>query len=106
MTNFFPELHLSTFALAALISADFWPYLTGGAILIIGIAMARKYVVGQAHGHGLDRIVFLGPLLLAIAMAIFGADHFVAAPFVASATTLWKLCADGSMTGALRLEPL
>src|ERR1700722_15369948 len=89
MTNFFPELHLSTFALAALISADFWPYFAGGAILIIGIAMARKYVVGQAHGHGLDRIVFLGPLLLAIAMAIFGAAHFVAAPFVAKLVPAW-----------------
>jgi uncharacterized membrane protein len=87
MTNFFHELYASAFALGTLFNAEFWPYFAGGAILIIGIVMARKYNVGQAHG--LDRIVFLGPLLLAIAMAVFGADHFVAAPFVAKIVPSW-----------------
>jgi uncharacterized membrane protein len=55
--------------------------------LIIGIVMARKYDVGQTHG--LDRIVSIGPMLLAIAMAIFGADHFIAAAFVAKGVPSW-----------------
>lgn len=89
MTNIFHELHGFTFALAAFsISSDvFLPYFEGGAILIIGIVMARKYNVG--HAHGLDRFVFLGPMLLAIAMAIFSGDHFVAAPFIAKGIPSW-----------------
>lgn len=89
MTDLFHELHSSAFALAALSisSPGLWPYFAGGAVLIIGVVMARKYVVGQTHG--LDRIVFLGPLLLAIPMAVFGGDHFMAAPFVANAVPSW-----------------
>jgi uncharacterized membrane protein len=87
MTNSFHELQASASALGALTSAEFWPYFAGGAILIIGIVMARKYNMGQTHG--LDRIVLLGPMLLAIAMAVFGADHFVAAPFVAKIVPSW-----------------
>jgi uncharacterized membrane protein len=89
MTNFFHESHFSTFAFAAfsISKPEFWPYFAGGAILIIGIAMARKYNVGRPHG--LDRIVFLGPMSLAIAMAIFGGDHFMAAPFVAKIVPSW-----------------
>jgi len=87
MTNFFHELHNFAFALGALPSAELWPYLAGGAILIIGIVMARKYKV--EHAHGLDRFVLLGPLLLAIPMAIFGGDHFMAAPFVAKIVPSW-----------------
>jgi uncharacterized membrane protein len=87
MTNFFPELYVSAFALGALSSPAFWPYFAAGAILIVGIVMARKYNMGQPHG--VDRIVFLGPLLMAIAMAVFGADHFVAAPFVAKTVPSW-----------------
>lgn len=89
MTNFLHELHGATSALAAfsIFSPGLWPYFAGGAILVIGIVMARKYNGGQAHG--LDRIVFLGPLLLAIPMAIFGGDHFMAAPFVAKAVPSW-----------------
>ncbi len=49
--------------------------------------MARNYNAGQAHG--LDRIVLLGPMLMAFAVAVFGADHFVAAPFVAKGVPSW-----------------
>jgi uncharacterized membrane protein len=87
MTNFSHELHLSAFALATFTSADFWPYFAGAAILIVGIVMARRYDVGPAQG--LERLVFLGPMLLAFAMAVFGADHFVAAPFVAKIVPSW-----------------
>jgi uncharacterized membrane protein len=83
----FHELHLFALALAPITSAEFWPYFAGAAILIVGIVMARKYDVGPAQG--LDRFVFLGPMLMAIAMAIFGADHFVAAPFVAKIVPSW-----------------
>lgn len=87
MIGCFHEWNASAFALGSIASAVFWPYFAGGAILILGIAMAWKYNAGQPHG--LDRIVFLGPMLLAIAMAVFGADHFVAAPFVAKAVPSW-----------------
>src|SRR5208282_3008017 len=89
MINFFDEFHRSVFALAAfsISSPELWPYFAGGAILIIGIVMARKYELPQAHG--LDRILFLGPLLLAIPMAIFGGDHFMAAAFVAQIVPSW-----------------
>ncbi len=89
MTNFFHEFHGFTVALAALSisSPELWPYFAGGAILIIGVVMARQYLVGQSRG--LEKIIFLGPLLLAIPMAIFGGDHFMAAPFVAKAVPSW-----------------
>ena len=87
MTNFFQELLGSAFLLGAITSPEFWPYFAGGAILIIGLVISRQYNVGQPHG--IDRIIFLGPMSLAIAMAIFGADHLVAAPFVAKIVPSW-----------------
>jgi hypothetical protein len=89
MTDLFHELHGFTFALATLSisSPELWPYFAGGATLLVGIVPAWKYRVRQAHG--LDRIVFLGPLLFAIPMAIFGGDHFMAAPFVAKIVPSW-----------------
>src|SRR5215470_2404229 len=60
----------------------FWPYAAGAAILVIGLPVV---IMGAARrARGIDKLTAFGPLLFAIAMAVFGADHFVAARFVAS----------------------
>src|SRR5260370_21205808 len=41
------------------------------------------------RARGLDKLAAFGPLLFAIAMAVFGADHFVTARFVASIVPSW-----------------
>jgi uncharacterized membrane protein len=89
MVDFFHNVNRLRFALLVFsISGEtFWPYFAGGAILAIGIAMAGMGKVRQAHG--LDKLILFGPLLFGIPMAIFGADHFTAAKFVAGAVPSW-----------------
>ncbi len=65
----------------------FWPYFFGAAILIVGLVMLPRDEVRQARG--LDKLVPIGPLFFAIPMAIFGADHLVAAKFVAMLVPSW-----------------
>jgi uncharacterized membrane protein YphA (DoxX/SURF4 family) len=65
----------------------FWPYFFGAAILVIGLAMAAKNEVRQARGF--DILILFGPLLFAIPMAIFGADHLTAAKFIAMIIPSW-----------------
>jgi uncharacterized membrane protein len=60
----------------------FWPYAAGAAILAVGLPIAMMSAARRARGF--DRLTAFGPLLFAIAMAVFGADHFVTAKFVAS----------------------
>src|SRR5215471_13702038 len=65
----------------------FWPYAAGAAILMIGLPVV---ILGAArHARGLDRLIAFGPLLFGIAMAIFGADHFVGAKVVATIVPSW-----------------
>ena len=74
--------------LAFLIPAKpFWPYFAGTAVLVIGLATIVRN--GSLKTRGLDRAVALGPLFLAIAMAVFGADHFVAPKIVAAMVPSW-----------------
>jgi uncharacterized membrane protein len=65
----------------------FWPYFAGAATLIIGLACLPKKELGSARG--LDKLIWFGPFLLAIAIAIFGADHFVAPKSVATIVPKW-----------------
>ena len=60
----------------------FWPYAAGGAILVIGLPVVLMGAARRADSF--DKLTAFGPLLFAIAMAVFGADHFVAAKFVAN----------------------
>src|SRR5262249_17986333 len=60
----------------------FWPYAAGAAILVIGLPVVMMGAARRARG--VDRLVAFGPLLFGIAVAVFGGDHFVTAPFVAS----------------------
>jgi uncharacterized membrane protein len=65
----------------------FWPYVAGGAILVIGLPVV---IMGAARrARGLDKLAAFGPLLFAIAMAVFGADHMVTSRFVASIVPHW-----------------
>jgi uncharacterized membrane protein len=67
--------------------AVFWPYAAGAAILVIGLPVV---IMGAARrARGLDKLVAFGPLLFGIAMAVFGADHFVTAGFVARIIPSW-----------------
>jgi uncharacterized membrane protein len=68
-------------------AAVFWPYFAGAATLVIGLGTSIKNRIGQASGF--DRFILIGPLSFAIAMAIFGADHLVAAKFVATIVPSW-----------------
>jgi uncharacterized membrane protein len=60
----------------------FWPYVAGAAILFIGLPVVIMGATRRARGAG--KLTAFGPLLFGIAMAIFGADHFVGASFVAT----------------------
>jgi hypothetical protein len=89
MSNFLNSLHLYGFALAAfsISAAVFWPYFFGAAILIIGLARSAKNDFREARGQ--EKLIWLGPLLFAIGMAIFGGDHLVAAKFIAMGIPSW-----------------
>jgi len=71
----------------AWIKWDPWlPYFTGASILGIGLLVLMKE---RSQRHGLDKITALGPVFLAAPMAIFGADHFNSAVFIARAVPSW-----------------
>ena len=65
----------------------FWPYIAGGITLAIGLFCLPKRDIRCAGG--LDKLFWFAPLLVAIAMAIFGADHFTTVHFVAMIVPAW-----------------
>src|SRR5215469_15098855 len=65
----------------------FWPYAAGAAILVVGVPVVMTGAARRARG--LDKLAAFGPLLFGIAMAVFGADHFVGASFVARIVPSW-----------------
>jgi uncharacterized membrane protein len=62
------------------------PYLTGAVILIVGLYMVRKEFLSR---QGLDKIVALGPVFLAVPMAVFGTEHFTATKNLAGMVPHW-----------------
>jgi uncharacterized membrane protein len=62
------------------------PYLTGTVILLIGLYSARKE---SASRQGLDKIVALGPVFLAVPIAVFGTEHFTATKILAGMVPRW-----------------
>src|SRR5580704_10596702 len=83
-TEFLYRFALGSFSISG---GVFWPYFFGVAILAIGLAMAPKNEVRQARGF--DKLIPFGPLLFAIPMAIFGADHLTTAKFIAMIIPSW-----------------
>ena len=62
------------------------PYLTGTAILLIGLYTVRKEFASR---QGLDKIVALGPVFLAVPIAVFGTEHFTATKILAGMVPSW-----------------
>lgn len=63
------------------------PYFTGAAALALGVrAAARK---GLRQSRGLDKLLALTPLFMAVPLAVFGADHFIAAESIARLVPSW-----------------
>jgi uncharacterized membrane protein len=62
------------------------PYLTGAVILAIGLYTVRKELASR---RGLDKIVGLGPLFLAVPIAVFGTEHFTATKILAGMVPHW-----------------
>jgi uncharacterized membrane protein len=62
------------------------PYLSATIILVIGLSTLTK---DFGHRQGLDKLVALGPLFIAIPIAIFGTEHFTAATILAGMVPGW-----------------
>jgi uncharacterized membrane protein len=62
------------------------PYLAGAVIFLIGIVCIRGKF---SKARGIDKIILLGPMFVAIAMAIFGGDHFVFAQMIVPLVPSW-----------------
>jgi uncharacterized membrane protein len=61
-------------------------YLSATVILVIGVGTLTK---DFGHRQGLDKFVALGPLFIAIPIAIFGTEHFTAATILAGMVPGW-----------------
>jgi uncharacterized membrane protein len=62
------------------------PYLSATIILVIGLSALTK---DFGHRQGLNKFVALGPLFIAVPMAIFGTEHFTAATILAGMVPGW-----------------
>lgn len=91
-----PSLHnaghavswIAVWFLRAAIPWGVWlPYLSGAIVLALGLNTGLRQEF--AHARGLDKIVTLGPILLAAPVAVFGAEHFTFAAIVAGMVPSW-----------------
>jgi uncharacterized membrane protein len=64
----------------------YWPYSAGAALLLIGLFAMRAE---NEQAHGLDKIVVLGRLFVAVPLAVFSGEHLSAAKFVMLAVPSW-----------------
>jgi uncharacterized membrane protein len=62
------------------------PYFTGLVILVVGLYTVRKEFVTR---RGLEKIVALGPVFLAVPIAVFGTEHFTATRILAGMVPGW-----------------
>ncbi|MGH9733117.1 MAG: DoxX family protein [Candidatus Acidiferrales bacterium] len=67
--------------------AVFWPWAEGVAILLIALAALSWSEVGRSHG--LEKLIPFGPMLYAIAIAVFSGDHFGTPRAVAMIVPRW-----------------
>ncbi len=75
------------------------PYLTGALVLVIGLITVRNEFLQK---RGLDKIVVLGPVFLAVPLAVFGTEHFTATTILAGMVPAWI---PGHMFWALFVGP-
>jgi uncharacterized membrane protein len=64
----------------------FWPWFTGLIFLIGGLALARKRV---AQAAGLDKLVAAGPVLYAVPLAVFAAEHLAGPQILMNVVPEW-----------------
>lgn len=77
----------SPLLLFAVSPAVFWPYFAGAVVLIVGLArLCRDEVRGS---RGLETLIPFGPVLFAVAMAVFSGDHFGAPRAVSGVVPAW-----------------
>jgi uncharacterized membrane protein len=62
------------------------PYLIGTLVLVLGLYTIRKELVSR---QSLDRIVALGPVFVAVSVAVFGTEHFTATKILAGMVPGW-----------------
>jgi uncharacterized membrane protein len=77
-------LALAVFSIKAEV---FWPYFTGGVLLVIGLAKIIRDEMPQKRG--LETILPFGRLCFAIPMGIFGTDHLVSTAEIAGLVPKW-----------------
>jgi uncharacterized membrane protein len=82
---------ISAFSIPALLFVFkppvFWPYFEGVAVLLIGLTALSWSEVRVSRG--LEKLVPFGPMLYAIAIAIFSGDHFGVPRGVATIVPRW-----------------
>jgi uncharacterized membrane protein len=64
----------------------FWLWFSGLVFLFVGLFMARKEL---SSGSILDKLMALGPVLIAASLAVFGAEHMVSAQFIKAGVPKW-----------------
>ena len=64
----------------------FWPCFAGLTILVIGLVSARKELLAA---RGLDKLAVLGCVFYAAPLALFGAEHLVAAESIKQIVPPW-----------------
>jgi uncharacterized membrane protein len=64
----------------------FWPYLSGAAAILIGLICHWKRLL---QARGTEGLILMGPVFVAVGMAVFGADHLVAPKLVSSFVPSW-----------------
>jgi uncharacterized membrane protein len=62
------------------------PYLAASIILVAGLYTIRKELLSR---RGLDKVVALGPVFLAVPVSVFGMEHFTATKILAGMVPGW-----------------
>jgi uncharacterized membrane protein len=86
--SFHPDSWIAAWFLFAAVPWGVWlPYLSGAVVLALGLHTVIRQEF--ANARGLDKVVALGPIFLAVPMAVFGAEHFTFAAIVAGMVPSW-----------------
>jgi hypothetical protein len=87
VSGFLHPVNLAQWIFLAAFPWGVWlPYLAGAVILAIGLITFRNEFVQE---RGLNKIVVLGPICLAVPLAVFGAEHFTATTIIAGMVPAW-----------------